>query len=409
MRIDREKDGKQELDFGIEELDKESTKMPLKRIIKEHERLVDVLDSPSHEDDKEESKKQKKELKEYKKKLKKSSLTEQWNLLKAKLNSDEAFLDLSDLDENGQEDVDEIEQQESPAPIEEPGAEEMPQEEDEDAHIEEILGHGNEEEGMEEQPEEEAQEGEEEGLDEEELEPDEEELVEALREAGYSDSEIGHIIHGHHNHTIDPVDQAKIESTQAKMESDKASADHDLDSKKAQAEDDREHNKSLKQLELEHAKRMHDLEYDSHSKKGSASDLDNDHKKRMQDLEYEYARKMKELELDNKKKDFDDKREQKKEQAKQKSKEKSKELKKAGGVRVDSNSPKMKWSHNSDSRDGIKADHFSHDHYGTVSLHHAEDGFKVVHNGKQIGVHENKADAVNSIKQHMNSLKTKLF
>lgn len=35
-------------------------------LIEEHERLVDVLDSPSHEDDKEEAKRQKKELKELK-------------------------------------------------------------------------------------------------------------------------------------------------------------------------------------------------------------------------------------------------------------------------------------------------------------------------------------------------------
>lgn len=44
----------------------------LKEMIKEHEQLVDVLDSPSHEDDKKESKKQKKELKEYKESLKKA-------------------------------------------------------------------------------------------------------------------------------------------------------------------------------------------------------------------------------------------------------------------------------------------------------------------------------------------------
>ena len=39
---------------------------PVKDMIAEHERLVDVLESPSHEDDKAEAKKQKKELKEYK-------------------------------------------------------------------------------------------------------------------------------------------------------------------------------------------------------------------------------------------------------------------------------------------------------------------------------------------------------
>lgn len=45
--------------------------VPAKEMVEEHEKLVDVLESESHEDDKKEAKKQKKELKEYKKEMKK--------------------------------------------------------------------------------------------------------------------------------------------------------------------------------------------------------------------------------------------------------------------------------------------------------------------------------------------------
>lgn len=45
-----------------------------KKLVDEHQRLVDVLESPSQEDDKEEAKKQKKELVEYKQKLKKQAI-----------------------------------------------------------------------------------------------------------------------------------------------------------------------------------------------------------------------------------------------------------------------------------------------------------------------------------------------
>jgi hypothetical protein len=46
--------------------------VPAKEMVAEHKKLVDVLESPSHKDDKKEAKKQRKELKEYKEKLKKS-------------------------------------------------------------------------------------------------------------------------------------------------------------------------------------------------------------------------------------------------------------------------------------------------------------------------------------------------
>lgn len=55
-----------------QEKDDEEYEMPKKDAIKEHQKLVQVLESPSHKDDKKEAKKQKKELKE----MKKSNLDE---------------------------------------------------------------------------------------------------------------------------------------------------------------------------------------------------------------------------------------------------------------------------------------------------------------------------------------------
>jgi len=44
---------------------KDEMKVSRKEMINEHKKLVDVLESPSHKDDKKEAKKQAKELKEY--------------------------------------------------------------------------------------------------------------------------------------------------------------------------------------------------------------------------------------------------------------------------------------------------------------------------------------------------------
>lgn len=48
------------------EKEDDEVEMPREEAIKEHEQLVDVLESPSHEDDKKEAEKQEEELEEYK-------------------------------------------------------------------------------------------------------------------------------------------------------------------------------------------------------------------------------------------------------------------------------------------------------------------------------------------------------
>ena len=62
IKIDLKKEKKKKKHTG-------KVSMPAKEAVDEHEKLVDVLDSPSHKDDKKEAKKQKKELKEYKEQL----------------------------------------------------------------------------------------------------------------------------------------------------------------------------------------------------------------------------------------------------------------------------------------------------------------------------------------------------
>lgn len=57
---------------GFVDADIEKAKDSKKDLITEHKRLVKVLESPSHKDDKEEAKKQKKELEEYEKEFEKA-------------------------------------------------------------------------------------------------------------------------------------------------------------------------------------------------------------------------------------------------------------------------------------------------------------------------------------------------
>lgn len=117
-----------------------------------------------------------------------------------------------------------------------------------------------------------------------------EELTALLREEGYGDAEIAHILHGH----IMPeatVDDIKVDSEQA-----------------------------MSEHKLGHQQRMDDLDYQLASHEHETNGLDRDHKKRMLDLEFEYAKKEKDLELDHKKQELELKLKTQKEKA-QKAKE----------------------------------------------------------------------------------------
>ena len=123
--------------------------------------------------------------------------------------------------------------------------------------------------------------------------PSPEELEQMLRDEGYSDAEIAHIIHGHimPEATVDDI----------KVDAEKEMSDH----------------------ELEHKKRMNDLDYQLAASEQDTNELDKDHKQRLLDLEFEYAKKEKELEFEYKKKELDFKLENQKQKAAVKIKESS--------------------------------------------------------------------------------------
>ena len=120
---------------------------------------------------------------------------------------------------------------------------------------------------------------------------DPQELMDALREEGYSDQEIAYIVHGHHAPEIDLNKQAKAKATGAM-------SDLDLQNATEMSHIEREHAKRTKDHEHAHSQRMADLEYQGAQKKQNLSDIDEKHRQRMLDLEYTTTQKQKQAELD---------------------------------------------------------------------------------------------------------------
>lgn len=120
--------------------------------------------------------------------------------------------------------------------------------------------------------------------------PDIQELVDALREEGYSDHEIAYIIHGHHAPEVDPIKHVKAQSAAAMSDLEVQNAAH-------MAELEREHARRRMDHEHEHKMRMAELDYEGIKKKHNLAEIDERHRQRMLDLEYEHAQKQKELEL----------------------------------------------------------------------------------------------------------------
>lgn len=330
-RIDREADGKQELDYGKEELDKQ-----------------EYLDDVQSDEEAQAQNSNQIAQQEYERDLK-----DKWIKLKKAL-ADDAFMsieeELAPEEDEDQQDIssEEMQAMEGEEPLaEELGAEEGIEGEedisDEDMqHLMEMLG-GE----VEDQPrskidsDEMAEEGEmaggeesmdlksdsdrdvEQESDEEVMQhieegdatPEEEERAEdILKQMGYSEHEIEHIIHGHHFPDVDEVKQQKAESEKAKREGELSLRQLELEIKQMEAALKDEHGKKINELEAEHKKKVLDLEY-KHQKRmkdveytkaqkdipGDRFD-DTEHQRRMMDLEYEKAKREMELDLEIKKK-----------------------------------------------------------------------------------------------------------
>jgi isopropylmalate/homocitrate/citramalate synthase len=144
-----------------------------------------------------------------------------------------------------------------------------------------------------------------------ELTPEEQqELAESLENMGYSEYEIGYIIHGNHYPDYDEVSDQKAKSEESKRDQELELRQLELKLKQAEADIkngfsnkvndlDAEHKSKLQDIQLEHQKRMNDLEY-----KKAKADLpgvrydDIKHVERMKDLEYEKARQLMLLEIE---------------------------------------------------------------------------------------------------------------
>jgi hypothetical protein len=128
-----------------------------------------------------------------------------------------------------------------------------------------------------------------------------EEIANALKESGHSDSEIAYILHGHHFPDEDAVKGEKAKTEKAKREGELSlqqiemqikQNEHALKSGHAEKlnELDADHKKQMLQLEHEHTKRMKELEYDKAKRQAEADD-DTQHKSKLREIEYQKAQK----------------------------------------------------------------------------------------------------------------------
>lgn len=147
------------------------------------------------------------------------------------------------------------------------------------------------------QPEEGSEQGDE-AVSEEGEEPNnddsEEKITQALKDEGYSESEIAYIVRGHHSPTYDESKEAKAHATyaMADVETDHAKKAGEVELQANQEASKTELEAKKKQMELEHghASRMKDLEYQHAQMQSPDPETEKGHKKRMLDLEYENAK-----------------------------------------------------------------------------------------------------------------------
>lgn len=274
----------------------------------------------------------KQELVEGKEPLKKDPVTARWSKLKKALDHNKAFMSMEEELESPEQDEEQEqeqpqqqeempeggEEQQEPDGMQDDGEQEQPAD-DADSDQEQLEAVSDSDEGEQDEPtndndgnqepleavsageEGDAEEqpgGEEESQEQPEdqeegngsLGPDQQELMDALREEGYSDQEIAYIVHGHHTPEMDATQHAKAAAT-------KAMSQVDVDNASQMAEIEREHAKRSMDHDHQHKQRMSDVEYEAAQKKSSLTDIDAQHRQRMLELEYTNAQKAKEMEM----------------------------------------------------------------------------------------------------------------
>jgi hypothetical protein len=343
IRIDKEPDGKQEIDYGKEELDKYGARAAQSN----YQDSQQDYDATLHH------------------------LKSKWKKLK-KAMADDAFLSMGDGSDS-QDDQSQQPQDQQPQDQQQPEQQDQPQGQPQDQGQDQQQPEDQEQgqEQPQEQPQDTADQQDIQQPDPQDQQPEQpeqpeqeaspEELAEALKHLGYSDTEIAYIVHGHHFPDVDEVGNEKVKSEKAKREGELSlqqldmqikQGEHslksghsdklnnlDADHKKQMLELEREHTKKMKELEYEKAKRSSDAEDDTEHKRklrdveyekakkdipGDRFD-DTEHRKRMMDLEYEKAKKEMDLDLQIKKQQSELKMKQMEIDAKAKSQDKKKE------------------------------------------------------------------------------------
>lgn len=191
-----------------------------------------------------------------------------WNSLKKALDSNKAIMEIAGQEYNPDEDESlQQDSQQPPAPQEQ---EEQPQEAD-------------------------AQQSE--GDEEQQSEVSDDEIEAGLREHGYSDAEIAHILHGHilPEATVDDH-KAKNEQVEGQINQSNMVEDSKIEREHKKRMQDLEHEKAKSEIadpevEKNHRKRTLDLEHEAQKKKTEREAMENDHRKQLQQLELDAKRK----------------------------------------------------------------------------------------------------------------------
>jgi len=341
LRIDREADGKQELDFGVEDLEKDKSRVAnnqdaqndydilmrlrnkKKKALHDGKKIVETLDKDESKGGVSNNQDSNNDR----------NVLDKWRKLK-KAMADDAFMSIGEEEQQPNESESSPEnqqqgeqpeeaQQSDQSQMSEDSDQQAPQEDMSDEEMHGILaqaGQGDEEQSNpdtesdsdqqaplkeNELPQEEQapQEGEsnQSDPDTESEQPSEESLEELMSQLGYSDAEIAHVIHGHHFPDVDELQDAKADTERAKKEGELSlqelemkikQGEHELKSGGAEKLNqlDVDHKAKMQELEVEHNKRIKELEYEKAKRKAQAED-DVEHKNRLRDLEYEKAKR----------------------------------------------------------------------------------------------------------------------
>jgi len=336
LRVDEEADGKKELDYGKEELDKTPTGLPgefkpqyaeepseldrqrsIKRVdsavnsaMNQKPASANTVDTEAaaadtvkiaKDDAEQAANSQYIAQQEYDEKVR-----NRWKKLK-KAMADDAFMDINEALES---DEPEEEQEQEAAPegdLQSDGQDPETGEELDDDELHEMLSGIDsgeeevEEDGEDNPPSDESDEESEDQDGDGTADADEESLEELMDQLGYSQEEIAHTVQGHHFPDVDELQQAKAQTEHAKREGELSLQQLEAEIKQMEGslknghaekinQYEADHKKSLLELEREHARRMKDLEYAKAQMDAEAND-ETEHKKSLRQIELERAQK----------------------------------------------------------------------------------------------------------------------